>query len=90
MDSAAVSRLVDRLEEEGLLKRCAGENRRCVHLQLTQSGQAEVGRFNQELEWLDGEVRQHLSASEAKTLARLLAKLHQSLAGSALPEAPVE
>jgi len=36
VDPPAVSRLVERLAEDGLLKRCPGEDRRCVRLEVTK------------------------------------------------------
>src|SRR3954470_22278038 len=43
--AAAVSRLVERLVEDGLLERSAGEDRRCVRLGVTKAGRKEVAIF---------------------------------------------
>jgi MarR family transcriptional regulator for hemolysin len=76
VDAPATSRLVDRLVEDGLLKRTAGEDRRCVRLEATEAGRAEVQCMLTELDRLDGELRQHLTAPEVKQLHQLLEKLH--------------
>ena len=80
IDASAVSRLVDRLANEGLLERCAGEDRRCVRLALTKRGLAEVAILSTGHEWLDAEARKHLTDAEATTLRTLLEKLQTGLA----------
>lgn len=79
VDAPAASRLVDRLEEDGLVVRCAGENRRCVKLELAEKGQGELELVNAGLRWMDGELRNHLTGAEVKELKRLLAKLQDGL-----------
>jgi DNA-binding MarR family transcriptional regulator len=79
VDAPAVSRLVDRLVEDGLLERSAGEDRRCVRLEVTKAGQKEVAVFHSELERLESEVRKHLTAQEVKTLQQLLEKLQAGM-----------
>jgi len=79
VDAPAVSRLVDRLVADGLLKRCAGEDRRCVRLEATAAGHEEALALDAELQSLEGEVRKHLTAQELKTLRQLLDKLHDGL-----------
>lgn len=79
MDPPAVSRMVDRLVEDGLLKRCAGDDRRCVRLEVTSAGQAEAAAFHEEGQWVETEVRKHLTAQEWKTLRLLLEKLQGAL-----------
>lgn len=79
VDPPAVSRLVDRLVEDGLMKRAPGEDRRCVRLEVTEAGRKEVGAYLSELERLESEVRKHLTAQEAKTLRHLLEKLQTGL-----------
>jgi DNA-binding MarR family transcriptional regulator len=92
VDRPATSRLVDRLVEDGLLKRCAGEDRRCVRLEVTAEGQAQAAILHTELQELDGEVRKHLTAQEARTLRLLLEKLQDGLkeAGDPLPAATAQ
>jgi DNA-binding MarR family transcriptional regulator len=79
VDAPAVSRLVDRLVEDGLLKRCAGDDRRCVRLEVTAAGHKEVAALLAELKWLEDEARKHLTAQEARTLGQLLEKLQAGL-----------
>ncbi len=76
VDPPAVSRLVDRLVEDGLLKRGAGEDRRCVRLDVTEAGRKEVSVYHAELDRLEGELRKHLTAQEMKTLRQLLEKVY--------------
>lgn len=80
VDAPAVSRLVDRLEEDELMKRCAGEDRRCVKLQATDAGRAELGVLEDASRWLDEESARCLTASEMAELKRLLEKLQTGLA----------
>ena len=75
VDGAAVSRLVDRLQGEGLLERRPGEDRRCVKLHVTAAGQREVEALDRELARMDAHLEGHLSRREVDTLHALLAKL---------------
>jgi DNA-binding MarR family transcriptional regulator len=79
VDAPAVSRLVDRLEEEGLVKRCAGEDRRCVKLQATDAGRVEVEVLEDASRWLDEESARCLTEAEMAELRRLLEKLQAGL-----------
>lgn len=79
VDAPAVSRLVDRLVDDGLMKRAPGQDRRCVRLEVTEAGRKEVAVYHSELERLESEVRKHLTAQEAKTLRHLLEKLQTGL-----------
>jgi DNA-binding MarR family transcriptional regulator len=79
VDPPAVSRLVDRLEEDGLVMRRAGENRRCVRLELTDKGQGELALLHAGLQWMDGELHKYLAEAEVVELKRLLAKLQDGL-----------
>jgi len=79
VDPPAVSRLVDRLVEDGLMKRCAGHDRRCVRLEVTEAGRKEVTVYHAELERLEAEARKVLTAQEVKTLRQLLEKLRMGL-----------
>jgi DNA-binding MarR family transcriptional regulator len=88
VDAPAVSRLVDRLEEEGLMKRCAGEDRRCVKLQATEAGQAELGVLEEATQSLDEDSGRYLTEAEMAELKRLLEKLQAGL--SQLGTQPIE
>jgi DNA-binding MarR family transcriptional regulator len=80
IDASATSRLVATLEKEGLLVRAPGEDRRCVRLRVTRKAKREVETMSDALDWMDREVRRHLTAGEAKSFARVLAKLNDVLA----------
>jgi len=91
VDAPAVSRLVDRLEEEGLVKRGAGEDRRCVRLEVTEASQPDLEVLSQEIEGMEAEFGRHLSAEEMRDLRRLLEKLQAGLTQNhegVNPEAP--
>ncbi|HYO67806.1 MAG TPA: MarR family transcriptional regulator [Archangium sp.] len=75
VDAPAVSRLVDRLEEEGLVQRCAGEDRRCVKLQATDAGRAELEALEEATQSLDEDAARFLTEAELAELKRLLEKL---------------
>ncbi|MFP2931355.1 MarR family winged helix-turn-helix transcriptional regulator [Pyxidicoccus sp. 3LG] len=79
VDPPAASRLVDRLEEDGMVNRLAGENRRCVRLELTEKGHAELALMRSALQWMDGELTRYLSDSEVVELKRLVEKLQAGL-----------
>jgi DNA-binding MarR family transcriptional regulator len=79
MDAPGVSRLVDRLEEDGLVKRCAGEDRRCVRLEVTQASREELKVLDEADQWVQAEADRHLTASEMRELMRLLSKLQAGL-----------
>lgn len=75
VDPPAVSRMVDRLVEDGLLSRCEGQDRRCVRLEVTDPGRTELAICLSETERLENEMRKHLTAQEMKTLHQLLEKV---------------
>lgn len=79
IDAPAVSRLVDRLEEDGLVERRAGENRRCVRLEITEAGRREFQVLQNAVDWLDGQARASLPPPEFEELSRLLEKLQTGL-----------
>ncbi|WP_241759194.1 MarR family winged helix-turn-helix transcriptional regulator [Pyxidicoccus parkwayensis] len=79
VDPPAASRLVDRLEEDGLVHRRAGEDRRCVRLELGEKGHAEMELVHAALQWVDGELRKHLEPAEVTELQRLLTKLQDGV-----------
>lgn len=82
MDAPAVSRMMDRLEEEGLVTRRTGEDRRCVRLEVTEASRAEVDILEEESHRLDEEIGRHLTAAEMRELKRLLDKVQAGLARS--------
>ena len=79
VDTAAISRLVAKLEQDGLLVRQPGEDRRCVRLEVTAGGRAQVQLLEEELAALQLRAREHLTPDEVQTLSRLLEKLNAGL-----------
>ncbi|HEX5749127.1 MAG TPA: MarR family transcriptional regulator [Archangium sp.] len=79
VDAPAVSRLVDRLEEDGLMKRCAGEDRRCVKLQATDAGREAMGALEEATLSIDEDAARCLTEAELTELKRLLDKLQAGL-----------
>jgi DNA-binding MarR family transcriptional regulator len=79
IDAPAASRLVDRLERDGLLRRQSGSDRRSVNLQVTAAGKRQVEPLEVEIKWLNAELARHLAPAEIQTLTRLLAKLQAGL-----------
>jgi len=74
---SGITRLVDRLEKEGLVARVAcPSDRRAMHCQLTAHGRSERERawpvYAAEIEALFG---RHLSDEDAKTIVRLFGPL---------------
>lgn len=81
IDAAAASRLVDRLSEEGLLKRLAGEDRRCVRLEVTPAGSQLVKLLRVEFENMEAQLERYLTEREVKSLEQLLEKVSAGLKG---------
>jgi DNA-binding MarR family transcriptional regulator len=79
VDAPAVSRLVDRLEEEGLMKRRAGEDRRCVKLEATDAGREATGALDEATLSIDEDAARCLTEAELAELRRLLEKLQAGL-----------
>ncbi|NNB91584.1 MarR family transcriptional regulator [Corallococcus exiguus] len=79
IDAPAVSRLVDRLEEDGLVERRAGENRRCVRLEITDAGRRELQALELAAHWVDAQARAFLAPPEVDELSRMLEKLQAGL-----------
>lgn len=79
IDPPAVSRLVAKLCNEGLLVQKEGKNRRCVCLSVTRKASREVAILDEGIAWLDSEVKRQLGASEARTLSALIGKVLDGL-----------
>lgn len=84
IDAPAASRLVDKLEDDGLLCRQPGPNRRCVLLQITPMATRSIQELEIGLAALGDQVRTTLSDEEIEQTLKLLEKL---LDGLALDEA---
>ncbi len=80
IDAPATSRLLVKLEQEGLVKRSEGADRRCVCLKVTPAARKEIAVIDDGLRWLEGEVRRHLTAKEFELSKKVLTRLQQSIA----------
>ena len=79
IDPPAVSRLVAKLEAEGLLRRSECADRRCVKLEITARAKPEVETFLASLAWLEREVRKHVTPAELEATVRTLRKVKEGL-----------
>ncbi|MFO0889153.1 MAG: MarR family transcriptional regulator [Isosphaeraceae bacterium] len=77
-----ITGLIDRLERAGLVRRerCS-EDRRVIHVALTEGGTDLLGRLDRPLADLQSRVLAHMTVAELKTLSRLLEKVRESAAG---------
>jgi DNA-binding MarR family transcriptional regulator len=90
-DSGALTRVIDQLEERGLLERVRrGSDRRKVELQLTETGRTTVESLIPLVVDKLNLALSDFSREEAAELKRLLIKLNTRLAMTLDPKAPVE
>ncbi len=85
IDAPATSRLVERLVADKLVRRRPGKNRRCVCLELTAAGVAEIAVLDEAVALAEVEVRRHLTAAQARALAPLLRRIGDGLATAVAP-----
>jgi DNA-binding MarR family transcriptional regulator len=78
--SGGTTRLVDRIEEAGLVARqSCPSDRRAIHVAITETGNAKLDEaLNVHLEYLDESLAKRLTQSERATLTSLLTKLNSS------------
>jgi DNA-binding MarR family transcriptional regulator len=74
-DNAGISRLVDRLEDAGLIVRRAGPDRRSISLEATDAGAALAPALEVILRETNRELLDGLSAEEVAQLAGLLRRI---------------
>jgi DNA-binding MarR family transcriptional regulator len=76
--SGGTTRLVDRIEEAGLVARqSCPSDRRAIHVAITDAGNVKLDQaLTVHLEYLDESLAKQLSESERVTLASLLTKLN--------------
>ena len=79
IDAPQASRVVSRLEADGLLERCAGTDRRCVRMSVTPAADEELLVLRRSLAWLDSETCGVLSVDERQTFSLLLDKVYDRL-----------
>lgn len=80
IDPPAASRLVTRLEQDGLVTRTAGADRRCAVLSLTNDGRRELQALEETLRWVDAKVRRELPSAEYDALLERMEALTRALA----------
>nr|WP_188108580.1 MarR family transcriptional regulator [Sulfurimonas lithotrophica] len=79
-DEASITRLIDRLESKGLIKRVKStEDKRKKHLVLTHSGVSLAKKTIACAQEVNQEIIKDLDKDEAKKLLELLQKVHLSL-----------
>jgi MarR family transcriptional regulator for hemolysin len=84
IEAATLVKLVDRMEKEGLLKRCSSEtDRRVKHLQLSEAGKKTVEEIRSYTSELRKEVLSGLNQSEIKTALDVLNNIRSKLGASA-------
>ncbi len=80
IEAATLVKLVDHMEKEGLLKRCASEtDRRVKHLRLSEAGKKVVENIRSYAADLRKEVLSGLSQSEIKTALDVLINIRGKL-----------
>ena len=80
IEAATLVKLVDHMEKEGLLKRCASEtDRRVKHLRLSEAGKEVVENIRSYAADLRKEVLSGLSQAEIKTSLNVLNNIRGKL-----------
>jgi MarR family transcriptional regulator for hemolysin len=79
IDAPAASRLIEKLVDDGLVRRRPGGDRRCVCLALTAKGRAAVAVLDEAIGFTEREVRRHLGAADARALGLQLRRLADGL-----------
>lgn len=80
IEAPSLVRLVDRMEREGLLKRCASEtDRRVKHLRLSDEGKTVVGEIRSHAAELRNEVLGGLSAEEIRCALEVFNNIRSKL-----------
>lgn len=76
VDNAAVTRLLDRLVEAGLVERCALEgDRRARRIELSQKALGLLPQIDQRFKDVEAAIEKDLSAAERKALLKALREL---------------
>lgn len=75
-----ITRLLDRLEKRGLIRRCReDEDRRRVLVRITPAGLDLLSRLDPPIQQLHRRQLGHLSGKPLQTLSKLLAAVHEDL-----------
>jgi len=76
VDAGAMTRMIDRLEDKGLIERARSEtDRRVVHLLLTPAGEAAAARIPHVLASVNNDFLQGFSEREWKQLRRFIERM---------------
>jgi DNA-binding MarR family transcriptional regulator len=76
VDAGAITRMVDRLEDKGLIERVRSESdRRVVHLRLTPAGEAAAARIPHVLASVNNDFLDGFSERDWKQLRRLVERM---------------
>jgi len=76
VDAAAVTRLLDRLADAGLVERCALEgDRRARRIELSQKALGLLGEIDRRVQDVEAAMEQGLGAAEKKALLKTLKDL---------------
>lgn len=87
-DAPAISRLVDRLERDGLIRRTKGEDRRSVRLEVTAAGRREIGHLDAALDEMESHAQALLGAKELRQLTLVLERVIEDWTGLPTPTTP--
>lgn len=83
-DSGAMTRLLDRMEKKGLIRRVANpDDRRSFLVELTEESEALVPKARRKVQTVFATLLQGFSAREAAALKASLEKILENAAGSA-------
>ncbi|MFT3666218.1 MarR family winged helix-turn-helix transcriptional regulator [Piscinibacter sp.] len=86
-DAGAVTRMVDRLEDKGLIERVRSEtDRRVVHLRLTPAGEAAAAHIPHVLAAVNNDLLRGFSEREWKQLCRLIERMTANAQALQTPE----
>ena len=76
VDAGAITRMVDRLEDKGLVERVRSEtDRRVVHLRLTSAGEDAAARIPHVLASVNNDFLQGFSEREWRQLRRMVERM---------------
>jgi MarR family transcriptional regulator, transcriptional regulator for hemolysin len=78
-DRPAASRLVAKLEADGLLRKRPGVDRRSAALEVTPRAHREIAAFGEGLRWLNAEVRRHLGRKEEAVVVKAMERLRERM-----------
>lgn len=81
IDPPAASRLVTKLERDGLIRRRRGRDRREVALEVTPAARRELKSIRVGLRWLDDEMKRILGASAFRAMMQSMDRVRHGFDG---------